>query len=96
MPNFTDLPRPKRTHRLSIVAVWNEIEREDEPLRCEHPTCQQHDWDIEEVTECPCCGRWMCWLCFHPFAKLCPDCSKLTDDERQAVMALREKLGGAM
>lgn len=95
---FTELPAPKRTHRLSIVAVWSKIEH-----RCEHPKC---DWmDAEEVSECPVCGRWMCEDCFGEdgvniagarmgmFSALCcDDCAKLTADERQAVMDLRAKI----
>lgn len=98
---FTELPAPKRTHRLAIVAVWNPIN-----VYCEHPQCK---WpDVEEVSECPVCGRWMCVTCGqwasgvtitldkiindHATDICCPDCSKLTNDERQAIMALREHL----
>lgn len=31
---FTELPNPTRTHRLSIVAVWNPIDPYD--LQCEN------------------------------------------------------------
>lgn len=101
MPNFTDLPAPRRTHRLSIVAVGNPIH--PPTMQCENAGCKQDD--IEEIAECPVCGRWMCEECFEgrampreidystlPTRPYCDDCSKLTTDERQAVMALREQL----
>lgn len=107
---FTELPRPERTHRLSIVAVWNPIDHPDTLLHCEH-TGHKSD-EINEISECPVCGRWMCETCFGdngvdiPLPRIevgglyhcpcCDDCSKLTADERQAVMELRERLGGAM
>ena len=94
---FTELPAPRRTHRLSIVAVWNQI---DPPtMQCENAGCKQEE-DIEEIVECPVCGRWMCHACSGGIVAVltkdhCPDCSKLTAVERQAVMELRARLGGA-
>jgi len=102
---FTELPAPKRTHRLSIVAVWNPI---DPPtMQCEHTGCKQDD--LEEISQCPVCGRWMCETCFgyQPVMVVlpridmdaaccsfpcCDDCAKLTNEERQIIMALRINL----
>ena len=107
---FTELPAPKRTHRLSIVAVWNLIDHPDTFLHCEHTA--HKNYDIDEISECPVCGRWMCETCFGEngveivlprieysgllVAPCCDDCRKLTTDERQSVMELRAKLGGVM
>lgn len=108
---FTELPNPTRTHRLSIVAVWNPIDPYD--LQCENTSCKG-EW-IDEVSECPVCGRWMCDTCFGNHGATvylsstkalcntvgshgvneetcCTDCSKLTPDERRAVMDLRLQL----
>ena len=102
---FTELPAPKRTHRLSIVAVWNPI---DSPgMKCESAACPWED--IEEISECPVCGRWMCddcakWLSAglpitldkpvngHFTDECCIDCAKLTSEERRAIIEMRARL----
>jgi hypothetical protein len=86
---FTELPAPKRTHRLALVAMWNPIETGD--LRCERVGCSE-PYLTDEITECPCCGRWMCMACFAPFAPLCAECGKLSGYERDAIVELRAKL----
>lgn len=92
---FTDFPTPKRTHRLSIVAVWNPVEQPT--MTCEHAGCKQEPEDIEEIVECSVCGRWMCHACSGGIVAVltqnyCPDCAKLTNEERQAIRDLRTKL----
>lgn len=87
---FTAYPVPERTHYPVVVVQWR-------PRASEH-VCDQcnekQTWDDNvgnPLTMCCVCGRWLCGSCWTE-SELCPNCEKLSIDDRGWVIDFREHL----
>ena len=84
---FTEYPIPQQDRYPVILLRWLPC---NQSRTCDQ--CGQYIYGEQSVlSECPVCGRWLCGECMDN-EELCPDCMRLSEEDRRLVNAFRQDL----